>query len=116
MCVLVKILFYANSERMQRGDLPMCINEVFERIKEIGSYENQDVMIEELDISRSFFFSIKKGERQLSDEKARKLAQMAKLPVDYVLTINNIEKCKDAESLEAYKTILKALEYIHTQN
>jgi len=100
-------------ERMNKNEIPRSIKEVFKRVLEIREFKNQTQMIEGLNIARSFFFRIKNGTDFLSDEKARELAELSELPTDYVLTLNNFEKCKDAESKEAYKRILSYLMHIY---
>jgi len=95
--------------------MPTTINGVFEKVMKKGQFKNQADMINELDIARSYYFKVKKKEHFLSDEKARKLAELAELPIDYVLVMNNFEKCKDAEAKDAYEGVLMTIRHLRTQ-
>ena len=101
---------------MRKADVPTSINEVFSRIMETGRFKNQDEMINELQMARSYFFKVRKKEHYLSDENARKLAELAELPIDYVLAMNNFERCKDEEAREAYKDIFLLIRHLRTKN
>jgi len=101
---------------MNKGEMPTSINEVFKRAMMIKPFKNQNAMIEAIGIQQSFFFKVRRKEKSLSDETARKLAEIAELPIDYVLVMNNMEKCKDVEAKTAYENILKLLEHLHTKN
>lgn len=89
------------------------MNEVLRMIKDRQGFKTQDEVIKATGMARSFFFDIKKGKNNLSDEYAKKIAKLSELPIDYVLTLNNLEKCKDVESKEAYKYILNVLYHLH---
>ena len=100
---------------MKKNEIPKSIVEVFERIQNIGEYKNQSEMIKDLEIMPSFYFKIKRNEQYLSDESASKIAELAKLPIEYVLVMNNMEKSKDKTCRAAYKRVLDVLAYLDTE-
>jgi len=95
---------------MRKDDIPENIIDLFDLIKKRQGFKNQQEMIEQLDMTRSFFFSVKKGEKHLSDENIARMCALASLPLGYGLVLNHLQKARSADCVDAYRKVLELIE------
>jgi len=91
---------------MINGTIPENTSDLFDLVKNKQNCKNEVIYGEFLEISKSLFYAIKKGERALTAEKGIKIASKAGLSPEAVLILLELENAQEGHIKALWNNIL----------